>query len=379
VKQHHTFAFQMIALGLALALLAVFIFPERFGPKTPNTAANTHPAPMAGMAWSFANAVNAAAPAIVNIHIAKQVLREQHPLFNDPLFQPFTDDPVIDPEIKNQTSLGSGVVMSSRGYILTNNHVITNAQQIEVLLADGRQFEARVIGADPETDLAVLKIEATDLPGLVFANSATVRVGDIVLAIGNPFGIGQTVTQGIISATGRHELGLTTFENYIQTDAAINPGSSGGALVNTRGELVGINTAIFSQSGGSQGIGFAIPVNLASNVMSQIIKHGQVIRGWLGVEAAGLPLSMAEDFKIQPGQGIVITAITEGSPAALAGFRPGDVLLKINGQTIRSPAFALTLIANSSPGTLLTLSGMRKEVPIKATAEVSLRPIKPVR
>ncbi len=379
MKQHHTFAFQMIALGLALALLAVFIFPERFGPKTPNTAANTHPAPMAGMAWSFANAVNAAAPAIVNIHIAKQVLREQHPLFNDPLFQPFTDDPVIDPEIKNQTSLGSGVVMSSRGYILTNNHVITNAQQIEVLLADGRQFEARVIGADPETDLAVLKIEATDLPGLVFANSATVRVGDIVLAIGNPFGIGQTVTQGIISATGRHELGLTTFENYIQTDAAINPGSSGGALVNTRGELVGINTAIFSQSGGSQGIGFAIPVNLASNVMSQIIKHGQVIRGWLGVEAAGLPLSMAEDFKIQPGQGIVITAITEGSPAALAGFRPGDVLLKINGQTIRSPAFALTLIANSSPGTLLTLSGMRKEVPIKATAEVSLRPIKPVR
>ncbi len=365
----------MISLGLLIALLAVFIFPERFGPGLPQDSSrkhdNTHTA-----VFSWAGAVQAASPAVVNIHIAKQVLLEQHPLHDDPLFQPFVDDPILAPEIQNQTSLGSGVIMSTRGYILTNNHVITDARQIEVLLADGRHFEARVIGADPETDLAVLKVEADDLPGLVFANSATVQVGDIVLAIGNPFGIGQTVTQGIISATGRHELGLTTFENYIQTDAAINPGSSGGALINTRGELVGINTAIFSQSGGSQGIGFAIPVNLANSVLSQIIKHGQVIRGWLGIEAVALSAALLRDNDLAPGEGILITAVTKGSPAALAGFKANDILLKIDDHPIRNPAHALTLIANSHPGTLLTLAGLRDGIPIKATAKVSLRPIK---
>ncbi len=377
MKQHSAFAFQMISLGLFIALLAVFLFPEQFGPGHPNDATGAADSALTSAPFSYATAVRAASPAVVNIHIAKQVVRDQHPLQNDPLFQPFTDDPFLAPEIQNQTSLGSGVIMSSRGYILTNNHVITNAQQISVLLADGRHFEARVIGADPETDLAVLKIDADDLPGLVFANSATVQVGDIVLAIGNPFGIGQTVTQGIISATGRHELGLTTFENYIQTDAAINPGSSGGALINTRGELVGINTAIFSQSGGSQGIGFAIPVNLASDVMSQIIKHGQVIRGWLGIEATPLTEALASENGLKPDEGILITAVTEGSPAALAGFKPGDILQRIDERPIRSPAYALTLIANSRPGTLLTLSGLRDGIPIKATAEVSLRPIKP--
>ena len=377
MKQHSTFAFQMISLGLFIALLAVFLFPEKFAPR-PSAPMPANDAAASGHApFSYASAVRAASPAVVNIHIAKQVVREKHPLHDDPLFQPFADDPILAPEIQNQTSLGSGVIMSSRGYILTNNHVITNAQQIEVLLADGRHFEARVIGADPETDLAVLKIDASDLPGLVFANSVTIEVGDIVLAIGNPFGIGQTVTQGIISATGRHELGLTTFENFIQTDAAINPGSSGGALINARGELVGINTAIFSQSSGSQGIGFAIPVNLASDVMSQIIKHGQVIRGWLGIEAAALTPELARENGLQPGDGILITAVTEGSPAALAGFKRGDILLRVDDRTIRNPAHALTLIANSKPGTLLTLSGLRDGIPIRATAEVSLRPIKP--
>jgi len=202
-----------------------------------------------------------------------------------------------------------------------------------------------------------------------------VEIGDVVLAIGNPFGIGQTVTQGIISATGRHELGLTTFENFIQTDAAINPCSSGGALVNARGELVGINTAIFSQSVGSQGIGFAIPVNLANDVMSQIIKHGQVIRGWLGIEAVALSTTLRRDNGLEPGEGILITAVTKGSPAALAGFKVGDILLMIDGRPIKSPVDALTLIANSRPGTLLTLAGLRDGDAIKATAEVSLRPI----
>ncbi len=375
MKQHSTFAFQMISLGLLIALLAVFIFPERFGPGLPQDSNRKHDGARTTV-FSWAGAVQAASPAIVNIHIAKEVLLEHHPLQKDPLFQPFADDPILAPEIQSQTSLGSGVIMSSRGYILTNNHVITDARQIEVLLADGRHFEARVIGADPETDLAVLKIEADDLPGLVFANSTTVQIGDIVLAIGNPFGIGQTVTQGIISATGRHELGLTTFENYIQTDAAINPGSSGGALINTRGELVGINTAIFSQSGGSQGIGFAIPVNLANNVMSQIIKHGQVIRGWLGIEAVALSAALLRDNALEPGEGILITAVTKGSPAALAGFKIGDILLKIDDRPIKNPAHALTLIANSRPGTLLTLAGLRDGIPIKASAEVSLRPIK---
>lgn len=374
MRQHSTFAFQMISLGLLIALLAVFIFPGRFGPGLPQDSRREHDRARATV-FSWSGAVHAASPAVVNIHIAKQVLLEHHPLQKDPLFQPFADDPILAPEIRNQTSLGSGVIMSSRGYILTNNHVITNARQIEVLLADGRHFNARVIGADPETDLAVLKIEADELPGLVFANSTTVEIGDVVLAIGNPFGIGQTVTQGIISATGRHELGLTTFENYIQTDAAINPGSSGGALINARGELVGINTAIFSQSGGSQGIGFAIPVNLANDVMSQIIKHGQVVRGWLGIEAAVLSTTLRHNNGLEPGEGILITAVTKGGPAALAGFKVGDILLSINGRPIKSPVDALKLIANSKPGTLLTLAGLRNSDAIKATAEVSLRPI----
>lgn len=375
MKKHSAFAFQMISLGLLLALIAVFVFPDYFGPRSQSDLRPEAQALAAPASW--ASAVHAASPAVVNIHIAKQVVREQHPLINDPLFQPFADDPILAPEIQNQTSLGSGVIVSSRGYILTNNHVIAGAQQIKVLLADGREFEARVIGTDPETDIAVLKIDASKLPGLVSANSATVQVGDIVLAIGNPFGIGQTVTQGIISATGRHELGLTTFENYIQTDAAINPGSSGGALVNTRGELVGINTAIFSQSGGSQGIGFAIPMNLANYVMEQIIEHGQVIRGWLGIEATPISQALAKRYKIPSGQGILITTVTPHSPAALAGFKQGDLLLMINDNPLRNPGQALTLIASSQPGTLLTLSGLRNGTPIKATAEVSLRPIKP--
>lgn len=376
MKKHSAFAFQMISLGLLLALIAVFVFPDYFGPNSQSDLRPEAQALSAPVSW--ASAVRTASPAVVNIHIAKQVVREQHPLINDPLFQPFADDPILAPEIQNQTSLGSGVIVSSRGYILTNNHVIAGAQQIKVLLADGREFEARVIGTDPETDIAVLKIDASKLPGLVSANSATIQVGDIVLAIGNPFGIGQTVTQGIISATGRHELGLTTFENYIQTDAAINPGSSGGALVNTRGELVGINTAIFSQSGGSQGIGFAIPMNLANYVMEQIIEHGQVIRGWLGIEATTISQTLAKRYNIPAGQGILITAVTPHSPAALAGFKQGDLLLMINENPLRNPGQALTLIASSQPGTLLTLSGLRNGTPIKATAEVSLRPIKPM-
>ncbi len=377
MKQHSTFAFQMISLGLFIALLAVVLFPERFAsrlsvPLPTGNAVTPNHAP-----YSYASAVRAASPAVVNIHIARQVVQEKRPSHDAPLRQPFTDDPSLAPEVQNQTSLGSGVIMNARGHILTNNHVITQARQIEVLLADGRHFEARVIGVDPETDLAVLKIDASDLPGLVFADSAAIEVGDIVLAIGNPFGIGQTVTQGIISATGRHELGLTTFENFIQTDAAINPGSSGGALINARGELVGINTAIFSQDSGSQGIGFAIPVNLARDIMSQIIKHGQVIRGWLGIKATALPPELARKNGLRPGNGILVTAVTEGSPAALAGFKRGDILLRLDDQPIRSPAHILTLIVNSQPGTLLTLSGLRDGIPIRATAEVSLRPIRP--
>ena len=366
----------MISLGLFIALLAVVLFPERFAsrlsvPLPTGDAVTPNHAP-----YSYASAVRAASPAVVNIHIARQVVQEKRPSHDAPLRQPFTDDPSLAPEVQNQTSLGSGVIMNARGHILTNNHVITQARQIEVLLADGRHFEARVIGVDPETDLAVLKIDASDLPGLVFADSAAIEVGDIVLAIGNPFGIGQTVTQGIISATGRHELGLTTFENFIQTDAAINPGSSGGALINARGELVGINTAIFSQNGGSQGIGFAIPVNLARDIMSQIIQHGQVIRGWLGIKATALPAELARKNGLRPGDGILVTAVTEGSPAALAGFKRGDILLRLDDRPIRSPAHILTLIVNSQPGTLLTLSGLRDGIPIRATAEVSLRPIR---
>lgn len=294
---------------------------------------------------SLAAAAQKAMPAVVSITTSKEV---RHPRSNDPWFQFFFGDQ-FGPQ--QQSGLGSGVIVSPDGYILTNNHVVEGADQIEVTLADGRQASARTIGTDPETDLAVLKIELDKLPVIVIGNSDHAVVGDTVLAIGNPFGVGQTVTSGIVSALGRSELGINTFENFIQTDAAINPGNSGGALVDVEGNLLGINTAIYSRSGGSMGIGFAIPVSTAKIVMDGLVKDGKVTRGWIGVEPNELSPELAETFGVKANQGVIITGVLQAGPAARAGMLPGDVIVQIDEQSVRNVAEMMTAVAALQPGT----------------------------
>lgn len=289
---------------------------------------------------SYRNAVRKAAPAVVSINTSTR-----HPLSDDPWFRFF-----FGHGAEQQAGLGSGVIMSPEGYILTNNHVVEGADEIEVVLADRRQTTARVIGADPESDLAVLKIELDELPVIVLGNSDALQVGDRVLAIGNPFGVGQTVTSGIVSALGRDQLGINTFENFIQTDAAINPGNSGGALTDVNGDLLGINTAIYSRSGGSMGIGFAIPVSTARHVLESIVKTGQVVRGWIGVEPGELTPELARTFGIGAPAGVIVTGVLAGGPAARADVRPGDVITHVNGQAVRNVAELLSRIAALTPG-----------------------------
>jgi Do/DeqQ family serine protease len=252
--------------------------------------------------------------------------------------------------------LGSGVIVSANGYILTNNHVIEGADNIEVSLNDQRTVRARVVGTDPDTDLAVLKIELDKLPAIVLGNSETLEIGDQVLAIGNPFGVGQTVTSGIISALGRSQLGINVFENFIQTDAAINPGNSGGALVDTQGHLLGINTAIYSRSGGSMGIGFAIPVSTARQVLDSIVREGQVTRGWIGVEPQELNAELAQVFNVKATQGVIITGVLQNGPAAAAGVRPGDVITQVAGKPVKNVPELLSAVATLKPGEPAQLS-----------------------
>lgn len=293
---------------------------------------------------SLAAAAQKAMPAVVSINTSKEV---RHPRSNDPWFQFFFGDVGA----QQQAGLGSGVIVSPDGYILTNNHVVEGADQIEVTLSDGRQSKARVIGTDPDTDLAVLKIELEKLPVIVLGNSDHAVVGDTVLAIGNPFGVGQTVTSGIVSALGRNQLGINTFENFIQTDAAINPGNSGGALIDVDGNLLGINTAIYSQSGGSMGIGFAIPVSTAKLVMDGLVKDGRVTRGWIGVEPNELSPELAETFGVKARQGVIITGVLQAGPAAKAGMLPGDVIVQVNDQAMRNVGEMMTAVAALPPGT----------------------------
>ncbi|MGV6859224.1 MAG: trypsin-like peptidase domain-containing protein [bacterium] len=366
----------MVSLGLAIALLLVFLFPQQLGPSTPLERSTVPQQNSSSSAIaSYAGAVSHAAPSVVNIYTSKTVTRETHPLYSDPAFKRFFPDSGGSLKRERETSLGSGVIIDSSGYVLTNNHVIQDADQIELLTSRGERVTARAIGGDPETDIAVLKVDKGNLPGIVITSSAGLRVGDVVLAIGNPFGVGQTVTQGIISATGRNQLGLNTFEDFIQTDAAINPGNSGGALVNSKGELVGINTAIFSRSGGSQGIGFAIPVNLAMDVMKQIIAHGQVIRGWLGVEGGDIPeeLVNADEQPIQ--HGVVLTRVFPNGPGAEAGLQANDILTEINDTPVEDVRSALNTIAMSRPGDRLKISGYRDGKPFSTDAEVTIRPL----
>ncbi len=328
------------------------------------------PAPKAESApGSLSGAARKAAPAVVSINTSKAAVR--HPRSNDPWFQFFFGDQANQ---QAQAGLGSGVIISPDGYILTNNHVVEGADEIEVTLTDSRRARARVIGTDPETDLAILKIELDKLPVIVLGNSDQLAVGDQVLAIGNPFGVGQTVTSGIVSALGRSQLGINTFENFIQTDAAINPGNSGGALVDVNGNLLGINTAIYSRSGGSMGIGFAIPVSTAKMVLDSIVKDGQVTRGWIGVEPSELSPELAETFGVKATEGVIVTGVLQDGPGALGGMRPGDVILRVAGTSINSVPNLLSTVAALKPGEPATFEVQRANQMVALSIVPGLRP-----
>ncbi|RME34944.1 MAG: PDZ domain-containing protein [Gammaproteobacteria bacterium] len=309
---------------------------------------------------SYADAVARAAPAVVNIYTSRRAREIDHPLAGTRLYR------LLRPR-RPQTSLGSGVIVRDDGIILTNAHLIEGAEEILVALQDGRSARAGIVGVDPDTDLAVLRIDLEPLPRLTISEGQRLRVGDVVLAIGNPFGVGQTVTFGIVSATGRNRLGINTYEDFIQTDAAINPGNSGGALVNARGELIGINTAIFQNGAGSQGISFAIPMSIASHVLDQIVRYGAVVRGWLGVELRDLP----------PGtgtSGVLVSGVVPDGPAALAGLRPGDILTEIGGEPLREGPQAITLISRLEPGSTVDLEVLRQGRRVRLQAGVGRRP-----
>jgi serine protease DegQ len=334
-------------------------------------------APRAG---SYSDAAKKAMPAVVNIYTMKAVKVQQHPLREDPLFRFFFGE---QPEAQAQpnTNLGSGVIVSESGYILTNSHVVEAADGIEVALTDNRRVTAKVVGTDPESDLAVLKIDLPKLPAITFGAPDSARIGDVVLAIGNPFGVGQTVTLGIVSALGRSQLGINTFENFIQTDAAINPGNSGGALVDTSGNLIGINTAIYSRTpgGASLGIGFAIPAGTAKTVMEQIIETGSVQRGWIGVGVQDMTPEIAESFKIPGTRGTLITEVFRGTPADRGGVKAGDVLVAVDGKAVTDSASMLNLIAALKPGSETTLRLMREAKAVELRVTVGKRPPKQAR
>ena len=374
LKALRFFGWPLLA-GVLIAMLIIQRYPQWVG--LPSLDVNLQQAPQTSAVVqgpvTYADAVTIAAPAVVNLYTTKVINKPAHPLFEDPQFRRYFGD--NGPKQRRmESSLGSGVIMSPEGYILTNNHVTTGADQIVVALRDGRETLARVVGSDPETDLAVLKIDLKSLPSITLGRSDGLRVGDVALAIGNPFGVGQTVTMGIISATGRNQLGLNSYEDFIQTDAAINPGNSGGALVDANGNLTGINTAIFSKSGGSQGIGFAIPVKLAMEVMKSIIEHGQVIRGWLGIEVQPLTKELAESFGLTGRPGIVVAGIFRDGPAQKAGLQLGDVILSINGEPAGDGRKSMNQVARIKPTDKVTILVMRNGKEIKLSAEIGLRP-----
>lgn len=328
---------------------------------------------------SYHEAVKKSMPAVVNIFTSKvntasKTRKGKSSSSQDPLFKFFFGDQ--PPDAEPSSSLGSGVIVSPEGIILTNHHVISDADEIDVALADGRKIKAKIIGSDPETDIAVLKVDAKQLPTpITLGKIESIHVGDVVLAIGNPFGVGQTVTSGIISAIGRDHVGINTFENFIQTDAAINPGNSGGALVDTRGHLIGINTAIYSNNGGSMGIGFAIPVNLAKQVMESILNNGSVTRGWIGVEPQNLSKELSESLGIPKNTaGVLLSGVLEGGPAARGGIKPGDVLIAVNGNSTKDVRQLLNQIAQISPGNEATLKILRKDKELELKVQAGKRP-----
>jgi len=322
---------------------------------------------------SYSEAARKAMPGVVNIYTTQKLKRPRHPFMDDPVFRYFFGDQA-DPGQQQRAGLGSGVIVSEQGYILTNHHVIEAVDQIEVVLSDMRKVKARVVGTDPDTDLALLKVDLPGLPAIAFSQADPVRVGDVVLAIGNPFGVGQTVTFGIVSGLGRNQLGITTFENFIQTDAVIHPGNSGGALVDVHGNLVGINTAIYSRTGASMGIGYAIPASMARHVMDQIIEHGSVTRGWIGVGVQEINPELAALFKIPSAKGVLVSHIERGGPAERAGLKPGDVLLAVDERPVTDTTAMLNLVAALKPGRQVKLKVLREQSEANMAVTIGRRP-----
>lgn len=327
--------------------------------------------PAASGNLGLSQAASVATPAVVSIVASKKA--KENPHANDPWFQFFFGDNLQNEQ--PQQGLGSGVIVSEAGYLLTNNHVIDDADEIEVQLSDGRQGRAQIVGTDPDTDLAVLKVDLTNLPVITWGSMDRILIGDAVLAIGNPFGVGQTVTSGIVSALGRSRLGLSTYENFIQTDAAINPGNSGGALVDANGLLIGINTAIFSRSGGNMGIGFAIPVDKAKKVMEILIQQGHVTRGWIGVEPRDITLDMAKSLSLSTTEGVLITGLLQGGPAHSAGMRPGDVITQIDTNTIKDTESLMNLVSELQPEKTYPFWILRDKKNLQLNVQVGTRPL----
>jgi Do/DeqQ family serine protease len=366
---------QVVTVLVAVWFVLVTLKPEWLNQRTSlaNGVTLIEAAPSATgvvMPGSLSPAAKVASPAVVSIATTQAKAPKQN-YQNDPWFRFFYGDREDEAP---QQGLGSGVIVSPEGYILTNHHVIEGAQEIEVTLSDSRRAIAKVIGADPDTDLAVLRINLDRLPVIALGNSDTAQVGDRVLAIGNPFGVGQTVTSGIVSALGRNQLGINTFENFIQTDAAINPGNSGGALVDVNGNLMGINTAIYSRSGGNMGIGFAIPVSTARQVLEGIVRDGQVTRGWVGIEPMEVTPELAETFGLKSTEGVIVTAVLQNGPAANAGLLPGDLLQKVAGQPVRNVGELLTQIAALAPGKSVKLDVMRRQQSLTLEVTPAQRP-----
>jgi len=374
---------QACTVSLGLLFVVMTLRPDLLPAQVKGNVVLTQQAPAGGMAANPGEAVQAAQgagysgaakramPAVVNIFTSKET-KLRHPLMDDPTFRRFFGDSI--PQAQRQSSLGSGVIVSPQGYVLTNHHVIDGADDIQLVLADGRRLRATVRGTDPDTDLAVLKAEGSDLPAITLGNPESLQVGDVVLAIGNPFGFGNTVTSGIVSALGRNQLGINRLEDYIQTDAAINPGNSGGALVDTAGNLVGINSSIFSRTGGSMGIGFAIPVSIAKTVMEQIIAGGEVSRGWLGVELQELTPEIAATFGLSDPAGVLVARALPGGPAQKAGLRDSDIIVELDGRRVEDrPALTLR-VASLPPGKVVPVKVWRERAERTIDVEIGRRP-----
>lgn len=365
---------QALAVLLALYFITEVLRPEWVpDPLQKPVHQTAQPEGVAG----YRHAVDTAMPAVVNIFTSKRAMEiPTHPFFEDPEIRKFFGDELED-QLEQQeqvASSGSGVIVSSDGLIITNQHVVESADEIEVGLNDGRTTKAELVGTDPETDLAVLRVKLDKLPSLKFAAEDNLKVGDVVLAMGNPFGVGQTVTMGIVSALGRNQVGINTFENFIQTDAAINPGNSGGALVDTAGNLLGINTAIYSRSGGSLGIGFAIPANTVQGVLNQIVRTGTVTRGYIGVEQQNITEELATAFDLPQKEGVIIAGIVKDGPADKAGLKVGDILLELDNKKIRNTTQMLNQIAAYEPGEKKSMELLREGKTESITIEIGVRP-----